>query len=116
MTVKTTMKNPPQIPTGHHSIYRQAETSAGLSELQQNTKAALLAQNNWGFSSSKLSVKRYKIDNNIWQLTVTNPKTKKTILQAEGHGDTIFANEDNLARMAEVLAQQGLTIRTEFND
>jgi len=110
------MKNSPQIPTSFHPIYRQTETNSGLSDLQQNTKETLLSQNNWGFGNSNLSVKRYKIDNNIWQLTVTNPKTRKTILQAEGHGDTIFANEDNLARMAKILAQQDLIIRTEFND
>ena len=110
------MKNSPQIPPSYHPIYRQSKASSGLSDLQQNTKEALLTHNNWGFGGSHLSVKRYKIDKSTWQLTVTNPKTQKIILQAEGHGDTIFANEDNLARMAETLVQKGLSIRTDFKD
>lgn len=110
------MKNSPQTPSSYHPIYRQTRASSGLSDLQQNTKETLLAQNNWGFAGSNLRVKRYKIDKSTWQLTVTNPKTQKIILQAEGHGDTLFANEDNLARMAETLVQKGLSIRTDFND
>jgi len=110
------MKNSPHTSTSYHPIYRQTGAASGLSDLQQNTKEALLSQNNWGFGGSKLRVKRYKIDKSTWQLTVTNPKTQKIILQAEGHGDTLFANEDNLARMAEVLVQRGLSIRTDFND
>ena len=109
------MKNSPQIPTSYHPVYRQTEATSGLSDLQQNTKEALLSNSNWGFGNSNLSVRRYKIDKSTWQLTVTNPKTQKVVLQAEGHGDTLFANEDNLARMAETLVQQGLTIRTDFN-
>jgi hypothetical protein len=110
------MKNSPQIPTSYHPVYRQTKATSGLSDLQQNTKEALLSPNNWGFGDSKLSVKRYKIDKSTWQLTVTNPKTQKIVLQAEGHGDTLFANEDNLARMAEILVQQGLSIRTDFSN
>jgi len=110
------MKNSLQIPASYHPVYRQPDTTSGLSDLQQNTQEALLSKDNWGFGGSKLSVKRYKIDKNTWQLTVTNPKTQKVVLQAEGHGDTLFANEDNLARMAETLVQQGLTIRTDFKN
>ena len=110
------MKNPSQTRPSYHTIYSQNGGGPGLSDLQQNTKEALLTQNNWGFGGSNLSVKRYKIDKSTWQLTVTNPKTQKIILQAEGHGDTIFANEDNLARMAETLVQKGLSIRTDFKD
>jgi len=110
------MKNSPLLPDKFHPVYRQNRPATGLSDLQQNTEETLLSKNNWGFCDSKLNVKRYKINKSTWQLTVTNPKTQKVILQAEGHGDTLFANEDNLARMAETLVQQGLTIRTDFNN
>ena len=100
----------------NHPVYMQTESTHGLSDLQLSTKKALLSENSWGFGGSKLNVKRYKLDQNTWQLTVVNPKTRKMILQAEGNGDTVFANEDNLARMAETLMQQGLTIRTNFKD
>jgi len=109
------MKNSPQLPASFHPVYKQTR-AAGLSDLQQNTKETLLSKSNWGFAGSKLCVKRYKINKNTWQLTVTNPKTQKIILQAEGHGDTLFAHEDNLARMVETLAQEDLTIRTDFNN
>ena len=105
----------------HNTHSNQTETyipvpnSAGLSDLQKYTAGILNNASQWGFGSSKLKVRRHKLDDDIWQLTVVNPKTLKTILQAEGHGDTVFANEDNLARMAETLMEQGLTIRTQFN-
>jgi|GEM_PF-2560946 len=88
----------------------------GLSGLQQATRNVISGAAQWGFSNSKLKIKRHKLDQDTWQLTVVNPRTQKTILQAEGHGDTVFAHEDNLARMAETLMAQGLTIRTQFND
>jgi len=96
--------------------YVPVSNSTGLSDLQKYTTRILNNTTQWGFGSSKLKIKRHKLDNNTWQLTVVNPKTLKTILQAEGHGDAVFANEDNLARMAETLMAQGLTIRTHFND
>ena len=96
--------------------YVPVSNSTGLSDLQEYTTQILNNTTQWGFGSSKLKIKRHKLDNNTWQLTVVNPKTLKTILQAEGHGDAVFANEDNLARMAETLMAQGLTIRTHFND
>jgi len=96
--------------------YTPVSNSTGLSDLQKYTTGILNNSSQWGFGSSKLKIKRHKLDNNTWQLTVVNPKTLKTILQAEGHGDAVFANEDNLARMAETLMAQGLTIRTQFND
>ncbi len=95
--------------------YIQPEGANGLADLQQATHRTL--RNNWGFASTRqLKIKRHKLNHDTWLLTVVNPKTQKTILQAEGHGDTVFANEDNLARMAETLMQQGLTIRTHFED
>ena len=97
-----------------YPAYEPQLQSSGLADLQTTTVSAL--KKSWGFCNSKFKIKRYKVDQNTWQLTVVNPKTQKTILQAEGHGDTIFANEDNLARMAEALLQQGLTIRTQFDD
>ncbi len=96
--------------------YSQVPGSSGLSDLQKYTTGILNHSSQWGFDNSKFKIKRHKLDNNTWQLTVVNSKTLKTILQAEGHGDTVFANEDNLARMAETLMAQGLTIRTQFND
>ena len=89
---------------------------AGLSDLQKYTAGILKNAPQWGFGNSKLKVNRHKLDDDIWQLTVVNPKTLKTILQAEGHGDAVFAHEDDLARMAETLMAQGLTIRTQFNE
>lgn len=97
-------------------VYTPIANSKGLSDLQQCTSNMLSDISPWGFANSKLKIKRHKLDANTWQLTIVNPKTLKTILQAEGHGDTVFANEDNLARMAETLMAQGLTIRTQFGD
>lgn len=99
-----------------YTPYTLASKSSGLADLQKCTTDVLAQTPPWGFGNSSLNVKRHKLDNHTWQLTVVNPKTRKTILQAEGHGDTIFANEDNLARMAETLMAQGLTIRTHFDD
>jgi len=103
-------------PTVQPEVYTPIVNTTGLSDLQKYTTNMLHDASPWGFSNSKLKVKRHKLDDNIWQLTVVNPKTLKTILQAEGQGDAVFANEDNLARMAETLIAQGLTIRTQFND
>lgn len=97
-----------------YPAYQPQQHTSGLAELHTTTVNAL--KKSWGFCNSKFKIKRYKVDQEIWQLTVVNPKTQKPILQAEGHGDTIFAQEDNLARMAEALLQQGLTIRTQFDD
>jgi len=97
-----------------YPAYKPVQQTSGLADLQAATLNAL--KKSWGFCNSKFKIKRYKVDQNTWQLTVVNPKTEKTILQVEGHGDTIFAHEDNLARMAEALLQQGLTIRTQFDD
>lgn len=93
--------------------YVSADSKGGLSELQKNMTDILQP---WGFSNSNLKVSRQKIDNHNWQITVVNPKTRKTILEVTGHGDTVFAHEDNLARMAETLMAKGLTIRTHFDD
>lgn len=97
-----------------YSTYEPQQQTCGLADLQTSTINAL--KKSWGFCNSKFKIKRYKLDQETWQLIVVNPKTQKTILQAEGHGDAIFAQEDNLARMAEALLQQGLTIRTQFDD
>ena len=90
--------------------------STGLSSLQKSTSYILSHTSQWGFARSELNIKRYKLNQHTWRLTVVNPRTRKTILQADGHGDTVFANEDNLARMAETLMAQGLTIRTQFDE
>lgn len=96
--------------------YSSIASKNGLADLQRSTTDALSQATQWGLSNIDLKVKRHKLDNQTWQLTVVNPKTSKTILQAEGHGDTVFANEKNLACMAEMLMSQGLTIRTDFDD
>lgn len=90
------------------------QSSKGLAGLQRYTTEVLNNSLQWGFDKSQLSIKRHKLDSNTWQLTVINTKTQKIILQAEGHGDTIFAQEHNLARMAETLMRQDLVIRTQF--
>jgi len=108
--------NPLKNSADQPEAYTPISNSKGLSDLQQYTSNMLSDASPWGFANSKLKIKRHKLDDNTWQLTVVNPKTLKTILQAEGHGDTVFANEDNLARMAETLMAQGLTIRTQFSD
>ncbi len=99
------------------SSYTSQISSAGLASLQRCTSKVLDTTSlNWGFSGSKLKVQRHKLDDNTWQLVVVNPKTLKTILQAEGNGNTLFEHEDDLARMAETLMAQGLSIQTQFND
>lgn len=86
--------------------------SNGLADLQAYTTRVLNSASQWGFNNHKFKIQRHKLDNDTWQLTVINPKTLKTILQVEGHGDTIFAYEDKLAYMAEILTNSELTIRT----
>lgn len=103
-----------QASSRQYPAYEPVQQTSGLADLQTATVNAL--KKSWGFCNSKFKIKRYKVDQDTWQLIVVNPKTQKTILQAEGHGDTIFAHEDNLARMAEALLQQGLTIQTQFDD
>lgn len=110
MQLGSTIQENPAVP------YTPVASQGGLSELQKSTTNMLTNMSKWGFGDSKLNVRRHKLDNQNWQLTVENPKTRKTILQAEGHGDTVFAHEDNLARMAQILMAQGLTIRTEFDE
>lgn len=105
----------------HHILRKQntyipANCTSGLADLQRSTTDALSQATQWAFSEADLKVKRHKLDKHTWQLTVVNSKTSKTILQAEGHGDTVFAHEESLARMAETLMAQGLTIRTQFDD
>jgi len=114
-----TMKKTPNIKNNRSTqaeVYSPVTNSTGLSDLQKYTSNIINENTQWGFATSKLKIKRHKLDDNTWQITVINPKTLKTILQAEGHGDTVFAHEDNLARMAETLIARGLTIRTQFND
>jgi len=113
---KPTDKSSDNTPDQLSTYYSATTANNGLADLQRSTSNALSQATQWGFSNSNLKVKRHKLDNQTWQLTVVNPKTSKTILQAEGHGDTVFAHEENLARMAETLIAQGLTIRTHFDD
>ena len=96
-----------------HNIYPQTD---GLASLQKSTASLMNSgSRKWGFSDSSLTVKRQKINNDLWKLTVENPKTRKKILEVEGSGDELFANEDNFARMAEAITQQGLKITTNFD-
>ena len=120
--MKNISRNLPQnkinIPDENHDTLKKHNTytANGLADLQRSTANALSQATQWTFSETDLKVKRHKLDKHTWQLTVVNPKTSKTILQAEGHGDTVFAHEESLARMAETLMAQGLTIRTQFDD
>ena len=96
-----------------HNLRPQAD---GLSSLQQSTASLMNSgSKKWGFSDSPLTVKRQKINNDLWKLTVENPKTREKILEVEGSGDELFANEDNFARMAEAITLQGLKITTNFD-
>ena len=115
MNMKNT-NTPQHPPLAQPEAYTPITNTKGLADLQKYTTDMLSDANQWGFANTRLKVKRHKLDDDTWQLTVINPKTLKTILQAEGHGDTVFANEDNLARMAETLIARGLTIRTQFKD
>jgi hypothetical protein len=112
--MKKISENTQQTSNKQYPAYEPLQQTCGLADLQTATVNVL--RKSWGFCNSKLKIKRYKVDQNTWQLTVVNPKTLKTILQAEGHGDVIFAHEDNLARMAEALLQKDITIRTQFDD
>ncbi|MCW8955959.1 MAG: hypothetical protein OQL09_03685 [Gammaproteobacteria bacterium] len=89
--------------------------SDGLADLQRTTLSRMQNKHAWGFNNLPFQVKRQKLDNDVWKLTVENPKTREIILEAEGHGDKVFAYEDSLARMAEALSEKGLTITTKFD-
>ena len=89
---------------------------SGLSGLQKSTMSIMnKPARSCGVSGSDLTVNRQKINNDIWQLTVENPRTRKIILQVEGPSDKLFSQEDNLARMAEILLDQELKISTQFS-
>jgi len=93
------------------NIRRNHEHSSGLATLQKNTLSLMNSQaNRWGFEGLPFTVKRQKMTDNLWKLTVENPKTHEILLVAEGHGDKIFEYEDNLAKMALALAEKGLKI------
>lgn len=90
--------------------------SDGLSSLQKATVSLMNnAQKHWGFADSPYSVKRQKLNGDIWRLTVSNPKTKETILEVEGQGNKVFEYEDNIARMADALMEKGLSFKTHFD-
>ena len=98
---------PSDFPPGH----LQQPGSGGLSDLQKTTVSLMNSQpKGWGFSNSAFHVKRQKIGDDEWRLTVKNPKTREIILEVEGHGDKVFAHEDSLARMAEALSEKDLKI------
>lgn len=83
----------------------------GLAHLQQSTVTLMNQENhNWGFGNSRFAVRRQKLDNDIWKITIEDPKTREIILEAVGNGDKVFACEDSLARMAELLTEKGIKI------
>lgn len=94
----------------------QPHSQMGLADLQQAT-ISLMNQHtrNWGFTDSPFEVKRQKLDDDLWRITVENPKTRELVLQAEGSSDKMFAYEDSLARMAELLTEKGLKITAKTN-
>lgn len=101
--------------TAARTLY-PAFNNSGLASLQQSTISLMKNKSpKWGFANSTLNVQRHKISGDLWKLTVINPRTHEKILEAEGSGDTLFANEDNIARMAEAISQQNLKIRTNFD-
>ncbi len=88
----------------------------GLANLQKLTVSLMSSESkNWGFANLPFSVLRQKLSDNIWKITVKNPKTREIILEAEGSSDKIFAYEDNLARMATALADKDLKITAHIN-
>ena len=90
--------------------------SDGLAGLQQSTLSRMQQKHrSWGFKNMPFQVKRQKLENDLWKITVENPKTREVILEVEGHGDKVFAYEDNLARMAETLSEKDLKITTKFD-
>ena len=92
-----------------------ASAHNGLAELQRDTVSLMNQRNrNWGFTNSQFEVRRQKLNDNLWKITVENPKTHQIILEAEGSSDKMFAYEDSLARMAEVLTAKGLKITTQI--
>ena len=100
----------------HNTARAVYPASDGLASLQKSTLSLMNSSNKkWGFSSSSLRVERQKINHNTWKLTVQNPRTNEKILEVEGSGDTLFANEDHLARMAEAITQEKLKITTNFD-
>ncbi len=107
---------PQQVTEASPVPYQQQAGHRGLSDLQKYTSQLLARVQPWSFADSPLKVQRHKLDDENWQLTVMNPRTHKPILQAQGRGDTVLAHEEDLARMAETLMAQGLTIRTQFED
>lgn len=91
----------------------QALPGNGLADLQKSTLSLMNSENrSWGFANSPLRVKRRKIGKDLWKITVENPRTREVILEAQGHGNKVFAYEDNLARMAEALMDKDLLITT----
>jgi len=112
MSAINTMKQ-----TRQHLPFGSDQDSRGLADLSETTVSVMdKMTRNWGFADSKLAIKRQRLANNLWKLTVENPKTRKIILEVEGQGDKVFAHEDNLARMAEALMEQGLKITTQFDN
>jgi len=114
--LKTQATEPGDMHSHRAETYIPATNSNGLADLQAYTSRVLNNASQWGFDNHKFKIKRHKLDDNTWQLTVINPKTLKTILQVEGHGDAIFAHEDKLAYMAEILMNRELTIKTPLTD
>ena len=94
----------------------QSQSPMGLADLQQATVSLMNQRNrNWGFTDSPFEVKRQKLDDDLWRITVENPITRELVLQAEGSSDKMFAYEDSLARMAELLTEKDLKLIAKTN-
>lgn len=104
-----------QSETGEHAHQSHAHDQNGLADLQQSTVSLMNQNNNWGFTNSPFKVKRQKLTDDLWKITVENPKTREIILEAEGNGNKVFAYEDSLARMAELLSEKDIKITTRNN-
>ncbi len=103
------------IPNGIQAGFPDSLPVNGLANLQKSTVSLMNSESrNWGFAGSQFKVKRQKLADDVWKITVENPKTREIVLEAEGHGDKVFAFEDNLARMAEALIEKDLKITTSI--
>ena len=102
--------------TSPYTGFQHQPPRSGLADLQKSTVSLMNSQSRtWGFANSPFNVKRQKTGDSTWKITVENPKTREIILEAEGHGDKVFAYEDNLARMAEALMDKEIKITTPYN-
>ena len=95
------------------SLVSPPAKETGLASLSDKTISLIKnSARSWGFDGLPLAVRRHKLDDNLWKLTVENPKTRTLIMEVEGNGDKVFAYEDSLAKLAHALITKDLKITT----